>query len=130
MDVSDRTRRILLAISIVGIAISIYLTIAHYSPSSLACPNTGIIDCAADLGSVYSTVLGVPIAVGGIIWFLANPLLLKRPGVVRNIWMLFGIGGVVYSITAMSQTGKICIYCSALDVLIVATIALFLFKRD
>ncbi|MDE1832840.1 MAG: hypothetical protein KGH58_00285 [Candidatus Micrarchaeota archaeon] len=112
-------------------AISVYLTIVHYSPGALVCPNTGIISCETVLGSIYSTVLGVPIAVGGIIWFLANALMVgRKPGIFRNIWMLFGAGGFIYSVTAMHEIGKICIYCSTLDVFIVATIALFVLRRD
>ena len=120
-----------MAISIAGVAISVYLTIVHYSPGALVCPNTGIISCETVLGSIYSTVLGVPIAVGGVIWFLANALMVgRKPGVFRNVWMLFGAGGFIYSVTAMHEIGKICIYCSTLDVFIVATIALFMLRRD
>ncbi|HUY70018.1 MAG TPA: vitamin K epoxide reductase family protein [Candidatus Baltobacteraceae bacterium] len=116
-------------ISIVAVIISLYLTYVHYQPSALICPSSGLIDCEQVLGSVYSTVLGVPIAVGGIIWFLGTFFLADmKPGVVRNVWLILGIGGLVYSITAMNEIGKICIYCSSLDVMIVAVVALLLLK--
>ncbi|MDE1810520.1 MAG: vitamin K epoxide reductase family protein [Candidatus Micrarchaeota archaeon] len=121
----------LVVISVIAVSISIYLTIVHYQPKALVCPDTGIISCETVLGSSYSTLAGIPIAVGGIVWFGANIVLARRKaGIVRNIWLILGLGGLVYSITAMGQIGKICIYCSTLDALIVVSIALFLLKRD
>ncbi|HVC57923.1 MAG TPA: vitamin K epoxide reductase family protein [Candidatus Acidoferrales bacterium] len=118
-------------ISIVAVVVSLYLTYVHYQPTALICPSSGLIDCEQVLGSVYSTVMGVPIAIGGIIWFLGTFFLADmKPGVMRNVWLILGIGGLVYSVTAMNEIGKICIYCSSLDAMIVATVALFLLKRD
>ncbi|MDE1856556.1 MAG: hypothetical protein KGH98_00560 [Candidatus Micrarchaeota archaeon] len=109
------------AVLILGVIVSVYLTIVHFEPTALVCPNTGPIDCEQVLTSSYSVVLRVPLAVWSLIWFAAWIALFRLGvrGIVADVWGLLGVGGLIYSITAMDAIGKICIYCSSLDVLIV-----------
>src|SRR5579884_3301690 len=62
------------ALALVGIVISIYLTVEHYAKIPLFCSTTGIINCASVLNSQYSIVPGtkIPITFPGLLWFLGS----------------------------------------------------------
>ena len=102
----------------IGVIISLYLTYVHFHPAALYCSNRGIIDCATVLGSRFSMVFGIPLSVYGVVWFLGALAFSSARGPARNIWAIGGIGGVAYSMAAMSVIGKICIYCAGVDTLI------------
>jgi uncharacterized membrane protein len=58
-----------LGLSLVAVGIASYLTVAHYAdPGVLACPDTGIVNCALVTTSSWSEVFGVPLAVLGLVW--------------------------------------------------------------
>ncbi len=125
-------KKILGAALFLGIIDASYLTIVHFLPGALVCPTIGTtVDCASVLGSGLSTVFGVPLAVLGLVWFVAALLMFLfgfNPA-IKNIWMIFGIGGIVYSIIGQSVIGKVCIYCSLLDVLLALSIGLFVYIK-
>jgi uncharacterized membrane protein len=55
-----------------GLGVSTYLTVAHYSAKlTLACPETGIVNCAKVTESPQSAILGVPVALLGLLYFVA-----------------------------------------------------------
>ncbi len=121
---------------ILGVALSLgiidaaYLTIVHFAPKALFCPTIGTtVNCESVLGSSLSAVFGIPIAVFGLVWFIAALLflLLGHNKIVKNVWMLFGAGGILYSIVGQTIIGKICIYCSLLDILLALSIGMFLY---
>lgn len=61
-----------LSLALGGVAVSTYLTIAHYtSPKIIACSSSGAINCEAVTTSQQSTFLGIPVAVLGLVWFVA-----------------------------------------------------------
>ncbi|MDQ1617256.1 MAG: hypothetical protein QOJ60_3195, partial [Actinomycetota bacterium] len=52
-----------------GLGISVYLTIEHYRAStSLACPDTGVVNCLKVTTSTYSKLFGVPVALLGLVY--------------------------------------------------------------
>lgn len=60
------------ALSVAALAIASYLTAAHFSGSStLACPDTGIVNCALVTTSSWSAIAGVPLALLGLVWAVA-----------------------------------------------------------
>ncbi len=64
----------LLVMAVVGLEISIYLTIVHYDSNvPLVCNATGLISCQSVTTSAYSVIPGttIPITIPGILWFLA-----------------------------------------------------------
>lgn len=126
----NHIRGLLLAIILLGIVDAAYLTFVHYVPAALLCPETGPISCETVLNSSYSEILGIPIAFGGLLWFAFEALLFWRKGHnehFRYVGALAGVGAVAYSLAGMHVIGKICIYCSLLDVLIAATALLSVF---
>src|ERR1700722_6181294 len=60
-----------LALSLLGIADGVYLTIGHYTAHfTYACPTTSFINCESVTTSQYSMVFGIPVALLGLIFFV------------------------------------------------------------
>ena len=112
---------LLLLFIVIGLVDSIYLTAVHYSALPLYCPNSGRIDCAAVVQSSLSEVAGIPVSIGGIVWFAVFGVLLlalPRFNVVRNLWYIFALGAVAYSLAGQEILGKLCVYCDLLDAML------------
>ncbi len=128
-----KQKTLLMFILLLGIIDASYLTVVHFMPGALKCPTVGTtVNCESVLTSSFSVVFGVPLAAIGLAWFVVSLLFLifGHNRIVKNIWMLFGIGGIIYSIIGQSIIGKICIYCSLLDVLIALSVGLFVYIRN
>jgi uncharacterized membrane protein len=61
-----------LALALAGIADAIYLTIVHYDSTALVC---GIGDCHTVQASKYAEIAGVPIAILGLLMYIAIAIL-------------------------------------------------------
>jgi len=48
------------ALSLIGLALSTYLTITHFNPQALICSNKGFVDCGVVTTSAQSRLLGIP----------------------------------------------------------------------
>ena len=124
-------RKILAIVLALGIIDAAYLTVVHFAPGALFCPTIGTtVNCESVLTSSLSDVFGIPLALIGLLWFVASMLFFAfgTNKIVRNVWMMFGIGGILYSIIGQSIIGKICVYCSLLDVLLALSIGMFLYS--
>lgn len=119
--------------SLLGIGVAGYLTIVHYTTSvTLACSDTGLINCEKVTTSPQSMVYGVPVALLGLIWFvvmlaLSTPWAWRSPApwlwIGRLAWVIGGIAMVLHLIYAeLFQIDAICLWCSAVHVL---TLVLF-----
>ena len=126
-------KKLLLLFVIIGIVDSAYLTAVHYTNLSLYCPEGGVVNCTQVVTSVYSTVAGIPIAIGGLVWFIALGILvfwLPKLKAVRNIWIIFVLVAVAYSIIGQALLGEICEYCVLLDIMILLSVYLLLRERN
>lgn len=114
-----------------GLAISIYLTLYHYAGVPLVCSDSGLINCASVLNSPYAYVLGIPIAVFGIIFFLAMLafLFINNMDAIL-IWNLIGIGTVVYLLDIERLVGHICAWCTAVHVIVLILLMLSLYRAS
>lgn len=122
----------------IGLIVSGYLTVVHYSDVPLVCNTGGIVNCASVTSSPYSLLPGtrIPITFAGILWFvvsgtlasigLANILnsrvepLWLRP--VQALWGLLGlvvILGLVYVEIVLLHS--ICEWCTIVHILTVLT---------
>jgi uncharacterized membrane protein len=113
-----------LALAGLGLALSIYLTIEHYSDAaSLACPTGGAVDCEQVTTSAQSKFLGIPVAVLGVVFFAAM-LALCLPAIWRRrdkrLWQarlaVAGVGLVfaIYLIFAeIFIVEALCLWCTA-----------------
>lgn len=119
---------------LVGLGLSTYLTIEHYSASpTYACPSNSVIDCMKVTQSSYSTFLGVPVALAGLAYFVVGlPLHLpaawrsSRDWVTRARWAWAGIGmvSVFWLIYGELEVGAICLYCTGVHVVTFALLVL------
>ncbi len=123
-------------LSLVGIPITIYLTIAHFtSPGILACPSTGVIDCAKVTSSAQSYFLGIPVAILGLIFFVYLSILNSPWGfrqaslrVPRLGSMVLGVAFVLWLVSAeLLIINSICLWCTTVHVITVIIFALVVY---
>jgi uncharacterized membrane protein len=117
-----------LLVSVAGLGVSIYLTIAHYTTTAiLACPENATVNCEKVTTSAQSEVLGIPVAVLGLAYYLVMPLL-NLPAAWRstNPWVhrlrllaaAGGIGFVAWLVYAeLFIIEAICLWCTSVHVL-------------
>ena len=116
-----------------GLAISVYLTVSHYDEGALVCSATSAIDCHAVTTSEYSSLLGIPMPLLGLVFFVGFAALLTPPA-LRSTWpplrwarvagVSVGVLMVVYLVTVeLAVLHKICLWCTGVHVV---TVLLFL----
>jgi uncharacterized membrane protein len=120
-------------LTLIGIGVSVYLTIAHYNDEvSLVCSSSGAVDCHSVTTSKYSTLLGIPLPLLGLAFFAGFAALIT-PAALRSARPLFrwgrlvsvcvGVVFVVYLVTVeLAMLHKICLWCTAVHA---ATVLLF-----
>ncbi|HKD97967.1 MAG TPA: vitamin K epoxide reductase family protein [Micromonosporaceae bacterium] len=127
-----------LVLAVAGLAVSIYLTYEHFTGSTtLACSDNGVINCLKVTTSAQSKVLGIPVAVLGLVYFVAMiPLCLPvawrdpRPLVARArlVASVVGVGFVLYLLYAeLFEIGNICLWCTVVHVITVALFGVIVF---
>lgn len=129
----SRSQVLLLALSLVGAGIAIYLTSVHYENVPLVCSESGIINCAQVLASSYAVVPGtsLPITVPGLAWcavgialaiaglYAGMGLWQRRIRVTQFAWALSGLLAVLYLVYAeIVRLHTICAWCTAFHVII------------
>lgn len=125
------TPRLALAAWSVGLLAAGYLTLEHFTHNAtLACSDSGLVNCASVTTSAYSTLLGVPVALLGLVYFaatLAAWLLVGRrlPPVTRAraVAVVSGVGVlfVLWLVWAeLVGVGRICLWCTVVHVVVVS----------
>lgn len=120
---------LLLALSIIGVGIAIYLTTVHYEHVPLLCSSSGIINCERVTSSAYSVIPGtsIPITIPGLAWFvvmaaLAIVALRSAARWVRMAalaWTILGMLTVLYLVYAeLVQLHSICVWCTGVHITI------------
>lgn len=114
-------------LAVAGLGLSIYLAYEHGSGSvTLACPNTGTLNCEKVTTSSYSVVAGIPVAYAGVVfylvtavamwpavWRLGAPVPMLRIGLVG-----VGMISVFYLLWAeFVKLHAICLWCTAVHVI-------------
>ena len=118
-----------LVLSLAGLGMSVYMTIAHYTSTNiLVCSNKGYIDCAKVTTSPESMVFNIfPVAVLGLAFYVfmtaINTPWAWRSGIAAIWWarlagIITGIGFVLYLIYAeVIQIGNLCLDCTTVHVI-------------
>jgi len=115
-------------LALAGLGVSIYLTIAHFTESSLAgCSESGLVNCTKVTTSPQSYVFGIPVAVLGLAFFLFAAAIMspwawqasrREIHLLRLASLVVGIGFVLYLIYAeLIIIGSICLYCTSVHVI-------------
>ncbi|MHB8588820.1 MAG: vitamin K epoxide reductase family protein [Candidatus Dormibacteraceae bacterium] len=123
-----RLQALALAAGLAGLAISIYLTVVHFSTIPLACPANSVVNCEQVLSSPYAVIAGsaIPTSAAGIVWFAVSALLaagqlagrthLSR---VQLGWSAVGLVTVLWLVfVEIVELGAVCLWCSAGHVLV------------
>ncbi len=120
-------------LAILGLLISIYLTTYHFLGVPLACSTSGLINCNNVINSPYGYIFGIPVAVYGIAFFIAELIVLYF---IKDIFakvFLNGIGviGIVYFLYSEYMVGNICEYCTAVHLITITLfiLSVYLYKK-
>ncbi|MBW4030424.1 MAG: vitamin K epoxide reductase family protein [Acidobacteria bacterium] len=120
-------------LSLVGLGLASYLTYEHFAVKVFqGCSLGGIFDCQKVTTSPQSRVLGVPVAVLGLVNFLVfsvinSPLAWR----IRNYWLhvarfVLSLGGMIFVLwlvyAELLIIDNVCIYCTGVHIV---TFALF-----
>lgn len=124
-------------VALIGVALSIYLTIEHFtSPSVLACPEGATINCAKVTSSSWSVIVGIPVAVLGLAYYVVMSLLLlpaawrrRQLDPVRVVGAVVGIVMVLYLVwVELFQVSALCLWCTAVHVCTLVLLAAILWR--
>lgn len=129
-----------LVLNLVGLGTSAYLTYEHFTGSTtLACPENDVVSCARVTESSWSSLLGVPVAPLGLLFFVAMfalclPSVLRRSSALldRVRLALSGVGLVLalYLVWAeLFQIHAICLWCTVVHVVAFLLFAVLLFGQ-
>jgi len=122
-------------LALVGLGLSVYLTVAHYSSARvLACPEHGPIDCTKVTTSSYAVQHGVPLVVLGLGFFVvtvilqAPPLWARAGRALRAARMTVAAVGAVSALwliwVELFRLDAICLYCTGVHAVAIALFAL------
>jgi uncharacterized membrane protein len=112
-----------LGLAVVGVAVSLYLTITHFGdPDLLVCAEGGSVSCNAVTSSAQSEILGIPVALLGLVWFVGMIVLCvpaawrardRRVHQLRTVGVIAGMGFVLWLLYAeLIIVGAICLWCT------------------
>jgi uncharacterized membrane protein len=124
-----------------GLGAAGYLTYEHYTGSTtLACSDTGTVNCLKVTTSTYSKVAGVPVALLGLLFFVAMTVLcspmvwslssgrLRVLGRIRLLASGVGVLSVFYLVWAeLFRIDAICLWCTGVHVITVLLFGLLVF---
>jgi len=121
---------IIVVLSLIGLGISLYLSITHYLGFTVPCNVTH--GCETVLTSKYSVLFGLPLAVWGVAYFtsvivsslLANHYLFWK----KALTIILGLGtlaSLVFLSLQFFVIKKVCQYCFTTD-----TLSILLFILD
>ena len=116
-----------LVLSITGLGIATYLTITHFNKAALVCNSGGAINCEKVTTSPQSVVLGIPVAMLGLLFFVPMIALClpvawrsadRRIHLARLALSITGVGMIIYLITAeLFLIKAICLWCSGVHLI-------------
>lgn len=117
-------------VSVAGFGISLYLTVDHFTGTLPVCAATGIVNCAKVTTSPQSYVVGIPVALLGLLFWTAMAVVnvpplwrTDGPWTRRLAWLrlalsVSGMGFVVWLVYAeVALIKAICLWCTSVHVL-------------
>src|SRR3989304_38300 len=132
--------KILLVLAIAGIIVSAWLTWHHYGVNYLSgagdwCDVNALFNCDVIAQSAHSQILGIPVAVIGLLWFsavLAFPLFVKVLGQKKATlalmgWSILGTIGIgLFVYIEIFAIKVICLGCTLAHIIGLAILAVSL----
>jgi uncharacterized membrane protein len=114
------------ALSLLGLALSGYLTYQHFQPVFQGCSLSGFVNCQKVTTSAQSHFLGVPVAFLGLANYVVMTVI-NSPWAWRakNYWLhvarfVLAIGGMCFVLWLIAAEfliiGNICLYCTGVHI--------------
>ena len=110
-------RLAMVSLASIGIADSVYLTADSFAKVAPYCPTYKILDCGKVTLSPYSHPFGIPVALLGLLWFVAMFVMgILRPSFAPFLMLPLWIAGAVMVLylvyIELGVLGAICVYCT------------------
>lgn len=124
---------LILFLTLLGIADSGYLTYEHFARTLPPCSTNLFIDCGKVLGSPYSLLFGIPVALIGIAHYsilFFNVLLALITGkklfkfIVVTLSVIGAFASIYFTYLQLIVIGSICLYCTFSAIISFAVFAL------
>ena len=120
-------------LSLTGVGLSTYMTVAHFTETTiLACSGTGELSCTAVTTSSQSRVLGIPVVLIGLSYFVVMSLLTSPPVWRRSVrWLalsrsLLAVAGTLFVFWLIAAElliiGHVCLWCTGVHVVMIALV--------
>lgn len=115
----------LLSLAVIGIVVMSYLTYLHYAPGDAFCDIGEGVSCSTVNTSIYSVVLGIPVSIAGLLYFLGVFVAVLRnynKKLLKNIILLtiVFLGPSLYlTIVEIVIIKSICIFCELAKILMI-----------
>lgn len=130
--------RIAFLLSILGVLVSAYLTYEHYTDSAtLACSDNGAVNCLKVTTSPWSEILGVPVAVTGLAYFLVMAVLCAPLPFTRHLEALRLVGVAAGTLMVLwliyvelFKVDAICLWCTAIHLITLLLLGAVLWSRQ
>jgi uncharacterized membrane protein len=125
-----------LGLSVAGLGVSAYLAVDHFtSRPVLACPATAVVNCEKVTTSPQSVLLGIPVALYGLVFFVAMVALTlpyawrdERLARARVGAAALGVVSVFYLVgVELFAVDAICLWCTAVHVITIVLFAILVF---
>src|SRR3989344_5555154 len=130
----DPVKLIIVSLSLIGIGIMGYLTYIHYANASSFCDFSETVSCDIVTTSIYSEILGIPISIMGLGYFVLVAFLSlfsKSKRLYRYIFfltVLMIIPSLYFSFLEVSVIKAVCILCESSKALMLLILGLSFFK--
>jgi len=125
----EQSAQIVGILGTISAVVAVYLIKEHYSTGPSVCDSLGgsrAFSCSTVNQSVYSELLGVPVAVFGAIWsgviaygawriYLNDRVAYFTTALL--LWSSLGLGFIVYMVYGEYQLGAICIFCTLVHII-------------
>ena len=125
---SDRALRAGVAlVALAGTAVAGYLTYVHYRPDALICTSSG--GCVTVQESSYAELVGIPVALLGLLAYLAVlALILWDTEAARTAVAAIALGGAAFAVYLVVLQAFVidawCVWCLVNDLLLVPLLAI------
>lgn len=122
----------ILILSILGLITSLYLTYDHYHPSieGSVCDITASVSCTVLNSGIYSTIIGIPVALYGVAWFIILGIFswnsLNNTNTIPKLlwWNAVGFMSIFYFIYIEFLLSTICPFCTVVHILVAVSLIL------
>lgn len=127
----SRTEKAIVALSALGTAFMGYLTYLHFKPSASSFCDFGAgFSCDLVNKSVYAEVMGIPVSVMGLAYFLGVAFLVIRKPIAdgMRVIQLFTAFSIVFSLhltyIEVFVLGSVCLFCELSKITMLAIMGL------